>query len=125
MAGLAGVLFANWRVRQPDHVQPGLVGQIIIWVIVGGLGTLIGPVIGCIVLQFLTSYLGTLSQVKGFGWIDPNLAAGRHPGDRRPAGAEGPAALVADAWRWLAGLATRPRAAAAPTADGQPVKSDP
>ena len=33
-------------------------------------------------------------------------------------------ALVADAWRWLAGLATRPRAAA-PAADGQPVKSNP
>ena len=34
-------------------------------------------------------------------------------------------ALAADGWRWLAGLATRPGAAAAPTADAQPVKSNP
>ena len=55
LAGLAGLLFANCGVRQPDHVQPAVSGQIIIWVIVGGLGTLVGPVIGCILMQFLTN----------------------------------------------------------------------
>ena len=29
--------------------------QIIIWVIVGGLGTLIGPIVGCIAIQWLTT----------------------------------------------------------------------
>ena len=38
--------------------------QVIIWVIVGGLGTLVGPVIGCILLQFLTTWAGTLPQLN-------------------------------------------------------------
>ena len=33
--------------------------QIIIWVIVGGLGTLIGPVVGCILIQWITTLIGT------------------------------------------------------------------
>jgi ABC-type branched-subunit amino acid transport system permease subunit len=32
--------------------------QIIIWVIVGGRGTLIGPVLGCVLIQWLTPQLG-------------------------------------------------------------------
>jgi ABC-type branched-subunit amino acid transport system permease subunit len=39
-------------------------GQIIIWVIVGGLGTLVGPVIGCILLQRLTNWAGMLEGVN-------------------------------------------------------------
>jgi branched-chain amino acid transport system permease protein len=45
-------------------------GQVIIWVLVGGLGTLIGPVIGCILVQALTTYAGTVSA------LDPNLLLG-------------------------------------------------
>src|SRR3546814_9155718 len=46
IGGLAGALFANWG----NFVSPGLFGlaqsaTIIIWVIVGGLGSLIGPVV--------------------------------------------------------------------------------
>ena len=33
-----------------------LCGQIIIWVTVGGLGTLLGPIIGCLLIQYLTSW---------------------------------------------------------------------
>jgi ABC-type branched-subunit amino acid transport system permease subunit len=51
-------------------------GQIIICVIICGLGTLIGPINGCIPMKTLTNNLGTLTQVKGFGWIDPNLVLG-------------------------------------------------
>ena len=76
-------------------------------------------------MQFLTNYLGTLSQVKGFGWVDPNLVLGVLLVIFVLLVPRGLTALVADAWRWLAGLATRPRTAAAPTADGQPVKSNP
>ncbi len=76
LAGLSGLLFANSVFVSPTMFSLPVSGQIIIWVIVGGLGTLIGPVIGCILMQFLTNYLGTLSQIKGFGWVDPNLVLG-------------------------------------------------
>ena len=60
IAGLAGCLFANWG----SFTSPTIFGlaqsaQIIIWVIVGGLGTLIGPVVGCVLLQWLTTQIGT------------------------------------------------------------------
>ena len=55
MAGLAGLLFANCVFVSPTMFSLPVIGQIIIWVIVGGLGTLIGPVIGCILLQMLTN----------------------------------------------------------------------
>jgi branched-chain amino acid transport system permease protein len=42
--------------------------QVIIWVIVGGLGTLIGPVLGAVTVQYLTTLLGT------FGALHPALA---------------------------------------------------
>jgi ABC-type branched-subunit amino acid transport system permease subunit len=59
LAGFAGCLFANWG----NFVSPTIFGlaqsaQIIIWVIVGGRGTLIGPIIGCIGIQWLTTALG-------------------------------------------------------------------
>ena len=76
LAGLSGLLFANSVFVSPTMFSLPVSGQIIIWVIIGGLGTLIGPVIGCILMQILTNYLGTLSQVPGFGWVDPNLVLG-------------------------------------------------
>ena len=38
--------------------------------LVGGLGTLVGPVIGCMLVQALTTYAGTISH------LDPNLVLG-------------------------------------------------
>jgi branched-chain amino acid transport system permease protein len=43
---------------------------VIIWVLVGGVGTLLGPIIGCFFVQWLTSYIG------GLGFINPNLMLG-------------------------------------------------
>lgn len=65
IAGLAGCLFANWG----QFVSPTLFGlvqsaQIIIWVIVGGRGTLIGPVLGCILIQWMTTQLGTQDTIN-------------------------------------------------------------
>ena len=59
LAGYAGCLFANWGA----FVSPTIFGlaqsaQIIIWVIVGGRGTLIGPILGCVGIQWLTAALG-------------------------------------------------------------------
>ena len=69
LAGLAGCLFANWGA----FVSPTIFGlaqsaQIIIWVIVGGRGTLIGPILGCIGIQWLTTTLGA-NQTSGTGGI--------------------------------------------------------
>jgi ABC-type branched-subunit amino acid transport system permease subunit len=116
MAGLSGLLFANSVFVSPTMFSLPVSGQIIIWIIIGGLGTLIGPVIGCILMQILTNYLGTLSQVKGFGWVDPNLVLGVLLVIFVLLVPKGLTALVADGWRALASLATRPRAAPAPAA---------
>jgi ABC-type branched-subunit amino acid transport system permease subunit len=60
IAGLAGCLFANWGAfTSPTIFGLAQSAQIIIWVIVGGLGTLIGPIIGCVAIQWLTSQIGT------------------------------------------------------------------
>jgi len=69
LAGLAGCLFANWGA----FVSPTIFGlaqsaQIIIWVIVGGRGTLIGPVVGCIAVEWLTTTLGA-NQTTGTGGL--------------------------------------------------------
>jgi len=74
LAGFAGCLFANWG----NFVSPTIFGlaqsaQVIIWVIVGGRGTLIGPVIGCIGIQWLTTALGA-NQPSGSDWWSNLLA---------------------------------------------------
>ena len=55
MAGLAGMLFANCVFVSPTMFSLSYAGQVIIWVLVGGIGTLVGPVIGCILIQLLTT----------------------------------------------------------------------
>jgi len=69
IAGYAGCLFANWG----SFVSPTIFGlaqsaQIIIWVIVGGRGTLIGPIVGCIGIQWLTASLGANAPSGASGW---------------------------------------------------------
>ena len=60
IAGLAGCLFANWgSFTSPTVFGLAQSAQIIIWVIVGGLGTLVGPVVGCMLIQWLTTQIGT------------------------------------------------------------------
>ncbi len=59
MAGLAGCLFANWaEIVTPSVFSLRQAAEVIIWVIVGGLGTLVGPVIGAIVLGMVKLLLG-------------------------------------------------------------------
>jgi ABC-type branched-subunit amino acid transport system permease subunit len=69
LAGFAGCLFANWG----NFVSPTIFGlaqsaQIIIWVIVGGRGTLIGPIVGCIGIQWLSAALGANQPSGGSDW---------------------------------------------------------
>lgn len=70
MAGLAGLLFANCVFVSPTMFSLFYSGQIIIWVMVGGVGTLFGPVVGAMLLQALTAWAGTLPD------INPNLILG-------------------------------------------------
>jgi len=60
IAGLAGCLFANWGAFvSPNVFSLTQTAQIIIWVLVGGLGTLLGPIVGALLLQYLATQLGT------------------------------------------------------------------
>jgi ABC-type branched-subunit amino acid transport system permease subunit len=70
MAGLAGMLFANCVFVSPTMFSLSYSGQIIIWVMVGGVGTLVGPAVGAVLIQALTAWAGTLPQVN------PNLLLG-------------------------------------------------
>ncbi len=65
IAGLAGVLFCNGVGRvTPDVFNLYNAALTIIWVIVGGRGTLIGPVLGAFGLFYLTSALGTQTTIN-------------------------------------------------------------
>ena len=56
LAGLAGCLFANWgNFVSPTAFSVVQSAQIIIWVMVGGAGTLLGPVIGAVGISWLTA----------------------------------------------------------------------
>lgn len=70
LAGLAGLLFANTVFVSPTIFGLSMAAQVLIWVIIGGLGTFVGPVIASIALQMLAVYLGKL------GLIDPNILLG-------------------------------------------------
>jgi urea transport system permease protein len=59
MAGLAGCLFANWaEIVTPRVFSLGQAAEVLIWVIVGGLGTLIGPILGAMALGYVKILLG-------------------------------------------------------------------
>jgi branched-chain amino acid transport system permease protein len=70
VAGLAGLLFANSVFVSPTMFSLSMAAQVLIWVVVGGLGTLFGPVAACFALQMATTTLGKL------GLVDPNIVLG-------------------------------------------------
>lgn len=62
VAGLAGVLFALWgSFVGPEMFSLNQAAMVVIWVIVGGRATLLGPIIGTLLIQYLTIWLGTVS----------------------------------------------------------------
>lgn len=64
IAGLAGALFANWgEVVTPTLFSLAQSAEIIIWCIVGGLGTRFGPFIGAAGLAYLKFLLGQQSTI--------------------------------------------------------------
>jgi branched-chain amino acid transport system permease protein len=59
VAGLAGGLFAGWgNFVNPEVFSLPQSALVVIWVLVGGRGTLYGAVAGAVVVQFLTNTLG-------------------------------------------------------------------
>jgi ABC-type branched-subunit amino acid transport system permease subunit len=62
VAGYAGCLFTNWNAFiSPNVFGLPMMAQTIIWVVVGGLRTLAGPIVGAIALQYLATVLGNNS----------------------------------------------------------------
>ena len=90
IGGLAGVLYANWGgFISPVVFNIFFTAQIIVWVMVGGLGTLVGPMLAAIAIQFLVTQLGAAatSEIKAgltiFGlrldlkdFLDSNIVLG-------------------------------------------------
>ncbi len=80
IAGFAGVLFASWG----SYIGPSVFGiayaaQIIICILVGGLGTLAGAVLGTILIQYLTTWLGqsrAIASMFGLDKIDASIVLG-------------------------------------------------
>ncbi len=71
LAGLAGVLFAAWgSYVSPNVFSMTFTAQIIVWILVGGLGTLSGAVIGCVLVQAVMTWLGEAAVA------DTNLVLG-------------------------------------------------
>ncbi len=66
LAGLSGTMFAIWgNFVGPEMFGLGQAAEIIIWVIVGGKATLIGPIVGVGIIQYLTTWLG----MQGVGQV--------------------------------------------------------
>lgn len=64
IAGLAGGLFANWaEIVTPGLFSLGQSAEIIIWCIVGGLGTRFGPILGAAGLAYLKFMLGQQTMI--------------------------------------------------------------
>jgi branched-chain amino acid transport system permease protein len=75
IAAVSGILFANWNAYiSPTVFELAFSAQILIWVVVGGLGTLIGPVLGAIALGYISIELGarSIADVN----LDVNLVLG-------------------------------------------------
>jgi len=65
IAGLAGSLFAMWgNYTSPTVFALSQSVQIIIWVVIGGVGPLSGSVLGCFLIQWLTNYLTQINIVN-------------------------------------------------------------
>lgn len=62
IAALSGTLYAVWgNFVAPEMFNLNQAAQVVIWVIVGGRSTLIGPVVATGLVQYLSNWLGTVS----------------------------------------------------------------
>lgn len=71
VAGLAGCLYVNWAgYISPTVFALTMSAQAIIFVLVGGMGTLVGPIIGAVIIQQLINSIGDQRA------LDPSLVLG-------------------------------------------------
>ena len=62
VAALSGALYAVWgNFVAPEMFNLNQAAQVVIWVIVGGRSTLIGPVVATGLVQYFSNWLGTVS----------------------------------------------------------------
>jgi ABC-type branched-subunit amino acid transport system permease subunit len=60
LAGLAGAMYGVWgNFVAPEMMNLNSAASVVIYVIVGGKATLIGPLVGTAIVQHLTAWLGT------------------------------------------------------------------
>ena len=90
IAGAAGILYASWGgFISPVVFSILFTAQIVVWVMVGGLGTLIGPMFAAVAIQYIVTELGAAatSEIKSsislFGFeieiknfLDSNIVLG-------------------------------------------------
>lgn len=71
IAGIAGAFYGAWGSSVgPTVFSLSFAAQTVIWVLFGGLGTLLGPIVGSFIVQALSTWLGSVSQVS------PEIALG-------------------------------------------------
>ena len=71
IAGLAGAFYAAWGASVgPTVFSLSFTAQAVVWVLFCGLGTLLGPIVGCFLVQGLSTWLGSVSR------ISPEIALG-------------------------------------------------
>src|SRR5260370_41261222 len=65
MAGIAGALYVpQVGISNPTEFAPGNSIEAVLWVAVGGRGTLIGPVVGAFIVNWAKTYLtGAIPEV--------------------------------------------------------------
>lgn len=65
IAGIAGGFYGGFftALVAPEMLNLGQAAEVIIWVIVGGKSTLIGPIAGTVGIEYLTSWLGSSNWV--------------------------------------------------------------
>lgn len=62
IAGLSGAMYAVWgNFVAPEMFNLNQAAQVVIWVIVGGRSTLVGPIFGTALVQYFSNWLGTVS----------------------------------------------------------------
>jgi len=65
IAGFAGALYAAWGASiGPGVFSMSFAAQVVVWVLLGGLGSLLGPVMGCFLVQSLTTWLGSAARLN-------------------------------------------------------------
>src|SRR5690606_17864700 len=70
IAGLAGLLFANALTVTPGMFSLTNTVQIVIWVLIGGRLSLLGPIVGCLFVQMVSAELGVS------GLLNPEIVLG-------------------------------------------------